>query len=307
MLKKAISHHDDDGVCSVCLASAAASAINELAAFADTSPPAWLVHHPTIGGFMYVVQTLSRPVIHILPRKLHAAIVGPFWAEFANIGGLASLKVLIMAGQASNKEKDAARFEKHASEYLNETYSMLNNVAVVASLIINCTHLGTIGRPRPWETNPDVSAELGDLTAEVFVWVSFVCNVATETLAVILLSQCLSWRLAIGAHDTAIQKIVLLHEKKVVDNVNRLTVCVITLLLVVITFGGIAAHVHYGFVAPMALLALPCGFMTVGVSLFEMLLELHGQARRLKSRRNPNEVPATCTKNVGDPWDEHGC
>ena len=102
---------------------------------------------------MYVLQTLWRPVIHIVPRRIYSSIFGEFWAEFASIGGLASIKVLLMAGQASDKPADAQRFEKHASEYLNETYSMLNNVAVVASLIINCTHLGTIGRPKPWEAS----------------------------------------------------------------------------------------------------------------------------------------------------------
>ena len=185
---------------------------------------------------------------------------------------------------------------------------------VVASLIINCTHLGAVGRPRPWVENPGVRAALGDFPTEVLMWSAYACNVATETLAVVLLTHCIFWRLALGAHNTyappglkawsttvhalkvhalvtvdqrscpcydrVMQKVVLIHENRVVDNVNRLAIFVLTLLIIVISLGGILAHISYGFFAPIALLSLPYGTMTVGASLFRTLLELHSQARR---------------------------
>ena len=267
---------DNDAICTICFSSAARAATEELSAFALAHPPLWQVDHPTLGGVAFILQTMLRPLVHVVPHRLLTCTMGAFWGESSRCGGIASINVLLMASASCT---DVARFEKHASKYLEETNSMFNNLAVVASLIINCTHLGAIGRPRPWEEAPEVRAALGDGPTDALMWAAYACNVATETLAVILLSHCIFWRLAIGAHNTAMQKIILIHENRVVDNVNRLAIFVISLLLVVITLGGIVAHASYGFAAAVALLALPFGIVSVGVSLFKTLLELHDQAR----------------------------
>ena len=88
---------------------------------------------------------------------------------------------------AGNDADDVVRFEKRAAEYLQETNLMFNNLAVVASLMLACTHLGTIGRPSPWVENPEVREVLGDQATDALMWAAFACNLATEILAVALL------------------------------------------------------------------------------------------------------------------------
>ena len=119
--------NSEEKLCSTCFSESSDAAVEELRAFAEAKSPAWLTRHPTIGGAIYVWHTMWRPMIHLMPRRLVTCTLGTFWGEHARIGGIASINVLLMAAEAND---NVARFEKQSTEYLSETNSMFNSVAV---------------------------------------------------------------------------------------------------------------------------------------------------------------------------------